>query len=119
MTVIACGDMVAPAAAASDALREQGVSCRVLDMFCIKPLDCEAVRSAAAETSGIVTVEEHSSFLGLGSLVMQELAGMGVPLTRLGLPDAPVVTGGQQEVLDYYGLNAGGIARAAYELCRR
>ena len=31
----------------------------------------------------------------------------------------PVVTGGQQEVLDYYGLNAGGIARAAYELCRR
>lgn len=119
VTVIACGDMVAPAAAASDALREQGVSCRVLDMFCIKPLDCEAVRRAAAETSGIVTVEEHSSFLGLGSLVMQELAGMGVPLTRLGLPDAPVVTGGQQEVLDYYGLNAGGIARAAYELCRR
>lgn len=44
---------------------------------------------------------------------------MGVPLTRLGLPDAPVVTGGQHEVLDYYGLNAGGIARAAYELCRR
>ena len=53
------------------------------------------------------------------TLVAQELAGMGVPLTRLGLPDAPVVTGGQQEVLDYYGLNAGGIARAAYELCRR
>ena len=112
VTVIACGDMVAPAAAASDARR-------VLDMFCIKPLDREAVRRAAAETSGIVTVEEHSSFLGLGSLVAQELAGMGVPLTRLGLPDAPVVTGGQQEVLDYYGLNAGGIARAAYELCRR
>ena len=40
-------------------------------------------------------------------------------MAGLGLPDAPVVTGGQQEVLDYYGLNAGGIARAAYELCRR
>ena len=119
VTVVACGDMVACAAEASDALRECGVSCRVLDMFCIKPLDREAVVRAAAETSGIVTAEEHSGFLGLGSLVAQELAGTGVPLTRLGLPDAPVVTGSQQEVLDYYGLNAGGIARAAYALCRR
>lgn len=88
-------------------------------MFCIKPLDCEAVRRAAAETSGIVTVEEHSSFLGLGSLVAQELAGMGVPLTRLGLPDAPVVTRRAAGGAGLLRAERRRHRRAAYELCRR
>ncbi|UUZ97365.1 hypothetical protein LJK87_21000 [Paenibacillus sp. P25] len=45
-------------------LRQAGVSCRVLNMHTIKPLDEEAVLRAARETGRIITVEEHSIFGG-------------------------------------------------------
>lgn len=117
VTIIACGEMVAAAKKAGELLEARGVSARVLDMYCIKPIDREAVLRAAAETKGIVTVEEHTIFGGLGSMVSQIAAAEApVRVKNLALPDAPVVTGKSKEVFDYYGLNADGIAKTALEL---
>ena len=57
ITIIACGETVWHALQAAAKLAEIGVSVRVLDMFTIKPLDDEAVRSAAKETKAIITIE--------------------------------------------------------------
>ncbi|WP_195199382.1 transketolase family protein [Faecalispora jeddahensis] len=117
VTIIACGEMVSAAKQAGELLEQKGVSARVLDMYCLKPIDREAVLKAARETRGIVTIEEHTAFGGLGSMVSQIVcAEHPVRVKSLTLPDEPVITGKSQQVFDYYGLNAEGIARAAMEL---
>ena len=111
--IIACGEMVRPAKEAAEILEKKGISVSVLDMYCVKPLDAEAVIRAAKPAKLVVTVEEHAPFGGMGSMVAQVL-GANCPkkLCNLSLPDAPVITGTSQEVFDYYGLNAQGIADA-------
>ena len=117
VTLIACGELVSAAKKAAELLKEKGVSARVLDMYCLKPIDREAVAKAARETKGIVTAEEHVAVGGLGSMVSQVVTAEHPARVRsLTLPDEPVVTGKSREVFDYYGLNAEGIAKAALEL---
>lgn len=117
VAIIACGEMVKPALDASKLLKEKGISSTVLDMYCIKPLDYDAVVKAAKNAKVVLTVEEHSPFGGLGSMVSQ-VVGKEAPrkVENMALPDAPVITGKSQEVFDYYGLNPKGIANKVVEM---
>lgn len=119
VAIIACGEMVRPALDAAKLLEEKGISATVVDMYCVKPLDREAVVKAARNAKAVITVEEHSPFGGLGSMVSQ-VVGSECPrkVVNLSLPDEPVITGTSREVFDYYGLNAGGIAEKAMELMK-
>ena len=117
VTIVACGEMVKPAKDAAVQLQAKGVSARVLDMYCVKPIDTAAVIKAAKETKAVVTVEEHTKFGGLGSMVSQIVAeNAPVRVVNMTLPDAPVVTGKSQEVFDHYGLNTAGIVKKVMEL---
>ncbi|WP_283609263.1 transketolase family protein [Faecalispora anaeroviscerum] len=117
VTIIACGEMVSAAKQAGELLEQKGVSARVLDMYCLKPMDREAVIKATRETKGIITIEEHTAYGGLGSMVSQIVcAEHPTRVKSLTLPDEPVITGKSQQVFDYYGLNAEGIVKAAMEL---
>ena len=109
--LVACGEMVKPAKDAAALLRDQGISAAVLDMYCVKPLDTEGLLKAAKGKKLVVSVEEHSPFGGLGSMVAQAI-GANDPkkVITLALPDAPVITGTSSEVFHYYGLDAEGIA---------
>jgi transketolase len=116
VAIVACGEMVKPAKDAADALKKQGISATVLDMYCVKPLDTEAIIQAAEHTRLIVTVEEHAPFGGLGSMVSQVVSShCPKKVINLSLPDAPVITGTSQKVFDYYGLNAEGIVKTVKE----
>ncbi len=119
VAIIACGEMVKPAVEAMEKLKAEGVSAGVLDMYCVKPLDAAAVIKAAENAKAVVVVEEHTRLCGLGAMVAQVL-GENCPrrMKSLGLPDAPAIAGKSQEVFDYYGLNADGIAAAAHELLK-
>ena len=66
-----------------------------------------------------MTVEEHAPFGGLGSMVSQ-VVGAECPrkVINVALPDAPVITGTSQEVFDYYGMNAEGIAKTVKDALR-
>lgn len=117
IAIIACGEMVKPALDAAAILKEQGISATVVDMYCVKPLDREAIVKAATNAKAVLTVEEHAPFGGLGSMVSQ-VVGSECPkkVINIALPDAPVITGTSKEVFDYYGMNAEGIAKKAAEL---
>ena len=110
--IVACGEMVKPAKDAAELLKAQGISATVLDMYCVKPLDTAGLLDAAKGVKVVVSVEEHSPFGGLGSMVSQVI-GANDPkkVINLALPDAPVITGTSKEVFDHYGLNAEGIAK--------
>ena len=110
--IVACGEMVKPAKDAAEILEKNGIHTEVLDMYCVKPLDVEALLKSAAGKKLIVTVEEHSPFGGLGSMVSQVIGSHDpVKVINLSLPDSPVITGTSREVFEYYGLNAEGIAK--------
>lgn len=115
--IVACGEMVKPAKDAAKRLKQEGISVRVLDMYCVKPLDRAAVIETAKKVKAVLTVEEHAPFGGLGSMVAQVI-GEHCPkkVVNLSLPDAPVITGTSKEVFDYYGLNAEGIAEKVREI---
>ena len=114
--IIACGEMVRPAMEAAELLEKEGIHATVLDMYCVKPLDSEAVIKAAEQAKVVVTAEEHAPFGGLGSMVAQVVsANCPRKVVNIALPDAPVITGTSKEVFDYYGMNAEGIAKTVKE----
>lgn len=117
VAIIACGEMVKPSVDAAAILEEKGISVTVVDMYCLKPLDTEAVVKAASNAKAVITVEEHAPFGGLGSMVSQ-VVGSECPkkVVNIALPDAPVITGTSKEVFDHYGMNAEGIAKKVLEL---
>ena len=119
VAIIACGEMVRPALDAAEALAAEGITATVLDMYCVNPLDKEAVLRAAQTAKAVRTVEEHAPYGGLGSMVAQVVAeNCPRKVKNLTLPDAPVITGTSKEVFAHYGLDAAGIAAAARELIR-
>lgn len=73
-TIVACGITVSIALEAADSLKQEGISCRVIDMFSIKPIDSELLEKAARETGGIVTCEEHNIMAGFGSAVAETVS---------------------------------------------
>ncbi len=114
--VIACGEMVRPALDAAGLLEEEGIGVTVVDMYCVKPLDTAAILSAAEKVKAVVTVEEHSPFGGLGSMVAQVIsANCPKKVVNIALPDAPVVTGTSKEIFGYYGMTGEGIAKKIKE----
>ncbi len=119
VAIVACGEMVKPAYDAAKLLEAKGISATVLDMYCVKPLDKEAIIEAAEKAKVVLTVEEHSPFGGLGAMVSQ-VVGAQCPrkVINLALPDEPVITGTSKEVFDYYKLNAEGIAAKIEELLK-
>jgi transketolase len=114
--LVSVGEMVRKAVDAADLLKEYGISASVLDMYCVKPLDREAIIREARKAKAVISIEEHSPFGGLGSMVAQVVSeNCPKKCITMALPDAPVVTGTSQEVFDYYGLNGTGIAKKAIQ----
>ena len=87
-TIAACGITVKLALEAADSLKQEGISCKVIDMFSIKPIDAELLEKAAKETGGIVTCEEHNIMGGFGSAVSEIVSEKyPVPIKRIGAQD--------------------------------
>ena len=115
---IATGETVVQSLLAAQLLEQQGISCRVVSMHTIKPLDGDAVIESAKKCKAIITVEEHLVFGGLGEACAAHLmqAGISVPFKIVGIPDEYTVTGKQLEIFKYYGMTAEGLSRAVIEL---
>ena len=89
--IVACGEMVRPSLDAVSCLAEEGIRAEVIDMYCVKPLDTSTLLKEAGKARAVVTVEEHSPFGGLGSMVSQAVAGhCPKKVINLSLPDSPV-----------------------------
>jgi transketolase len=116
MTLVATGGILGEVLQAADALDREGVSCRVLSVHTIKPLDVESLEAAAAETGGIVTVEEHTVDGGLGGAVAENLLERGAYprcFLRIGLRSGfSCVVGSQAYLRKVYGMDAAAIADA-------
>ena len=74
VTIVGAGITLHEAMKAADALRGDGISARVIDLYSVKPIDAETLRAAARDTGRIVTVEDHWPQGGLGDAVLEVFA---------------------------------------------
>jgi len=101
-------------------LAREGVSARVLNLSCLKPLDWQLVVDSAKRTGAMVTAEEHLATGGLGSAVSEVLAEhYPVPLQRVGLRDTFGTSGKAEILLKHYGLMPDDIKNAALKVLAR
>ena len=119
-TIAACGITVRMALEAAESLQLEGISCRVLDMFSIKPIDNEILEKAARETGCIVTVEEHNIFGGMGSAIAESVSdSYPVPIKRIGVQDMFGESARDSEIhllLEKHGITSFNIAKEVKEI---
>jgi transketolase len=87
-------------------------------MHTLKPLDHAALLAAARETHGLITVEEHTIFGGLGGAVAEVISEHALaPVRRIGINDVFCeYVGSQQELLEIYGITSDRIVEVALQL---
>jgi transketolase len=116
VTIITCGILLPRALQAADDLAREGISARVLNMSSIKPLDEEAILSAASDTGCIVTAENHNILGGLGSAVAETVTGrLPVPVMRVGIRDVFGEVGTSEWLAEKFCIGSSHIAQAARE----
>jgi len=117
VTIIGAGITVHEALKAVDALEDDGITTRVIDLYSIKPIDAETVQAAAEATGRIVTVEDHFPEGGLGDAVLAALAENGerARVVKLAVREMPH-SGKPAELLSAYGIDAEHIAAAVRQL---
>lgn len=108
-TIIACGLMVSKALKAANNLRKNHhISCRVIDLFSIKPINKILIEESARKTGLIITAEEHNVHGGMGSAVTEVCCETyPVPVTRIGVKDTfgeSARDGELEELMKSYGL---------------
>jgi len=115
---VATGETVYHALLAAERLKNEGLSCRVISMHTIKPLDTETLVRAGTGCRALVTVEEHMVHGGLGEACAAALmqAGVQVPFKIVGIPDEYTITGSQPEIFAHYGISAEGLSQTARNL---
>ena len=119
-TIAACGITVKLALEAAESLKQEGISCRVIDMFSIKPIDADLLEKAARETGGIVTCEEHNILGGFGSAVAEAVSERyPVPIKRIGAQDMFGESCRDNEIpqlLEKHGITSFNIAKTLKEI---
>lgn len=119
--ILVLGSRVYPAMEAAEKLeKESGKSVGVFNARFVKPLPEAQIREIAGTCSKLLTVEENALQGGFGSAVLEFLNDEGLTnsltLHRLGLPDAFVEHGPQNDIRAKMGLDVEGIAAAAQKL---
>jgi transketolase len=114
LTIVAAGVTLHEALAAADALDQEGIPVRVIDLYSVKPVDRDTLRQAAEDTGCLLTVEDHREEGGLGDAVLDAfLDGRPVPrLVRLAVRTMPG-SASPAEQLHAAGIDAESIAASA------
>ncbi len=105
VTIFATGHMVWQAVEAARELAKAGISCEVINIHTIKPLDEEAVLDSVSKTRAVITAEEHQRNGGLGESIAGVLARrLPTLIEMVAVNDSFGESGKPIELLDKYGL---------------
>jgi transketolase len=118
VALIGAGITVHEALKAAEALAEEGVAARVIDLYSVKPVDVETLAAAAEATGGrLLTIEDHWPEGGLGDAVLDALSSREEPprVVKLAVREMPR-SGKPEECLAAAGIDAAHIAAAARKL---
>lgn len=118
ISIISTGLPVHHAVKVSLELEKEGIGVAVYDFLTVKPLDGEAIRDAAKAKYGILVVEDHVMWGGLGMAVSHFLAKerINVPINFINLGDSFGRSGKYEDLYKSFGLDAEGIKGKVLEI---
>jgi transketolase len=117
VTLVGAGITLHEALKAADGLAKEGIAARVIDLYSVKPIDAETLRTAATDTGALVTVEDHWPEGGLGDAVLAVFADDAIRprVVKLAVRDMPG-SARPAEQLAAAGIDAAAIVAAAHTL---
>jgi transketolase len=117
LTIFSAGATVFNCLKASEILKNNGVSAKVVNMHTIKPIDKTAISEACEHSKLIVSVEEHNIFGGLGSAISEHMASINShpKLLTLGVDDYYSKGGNYEFLKEKHGLSTDKIVSSALE----
>jgi transketolase len=119
LTLVAAGITLHEALAAHAELAKEGIAARVIDLFCVKPVDAAGLLQAARATDNtLLTVEDHYAEGGLGAAVLEAVGHAGVVVHQLAVREIPR-SGSPQQLLERYGIDRGAIVTKVREILAR
>ncbi|RKU08913.1 transketolase [Candidatus Poribacteria bacterium] len=119
VTVVAAGVTIHEALKAYETLQAEGIAIRVIDLYSIKPVDAEALKTAATETNNtLITVEDHYPEGGLGDAVLDAVATEDIYVHKLAVTGVPR-SGKPEELLEYHGISADAIVQKVKDIIAR
>jgi transketolase len=117
VTLVGAGITLHEAIKAADALAEEGIGARVIDLYSVKPIDAATLLEAGRATGALVTVEDHFPEGGLGDAVLEVFADeRDAPRVRRLAVQIMPGSATPAEQLAAAGIDARHIADAAREL---
>ena len=118
--LIATGETLQRAYLAAQILEQNNIHATVMSMHTIKPFDQETFLSEAKKAKVIVSLEEHSTYGGLGEQCASLLAqnNINTRFQILGIPDEYMINGSQSDVLDYYNMSPEKISKIVLSLLK-
>lgn len=120
VTIFATGHLVWTSIEAARDLAAEGISCAIINIHTIKPLDDEAILDSVAKTRAVVVAEEHQRNGGLGDAIANLLAHkMPTPMEYVGVNDSFGESGKPMELLDKYGLGKKDVIWAVKDVLER
>lgn len=120
VAIIGAGPIVHSALVAAHSLVEKGISCRVINLPSVKPIDLDIIEKAARECRAIVTVEEHQVAGGIGSAIAEvTTATYPVPMEFIGMHNSFGESGTPEELLKKYRMDAPAIMAAVQKVIKR
>lgn len=112
ISVFTNGETLPEVLVAAEELKKENISVEVINVPVVKPLDTETVIQSAKKTKFVITVENHSVIGGLGSAICEALSEKcPTKVCRIGINDEFGQSGSSDALLEYYGLNAEGLAK--------
>lgn len=107
VTLVANGLLVWEALKASEQLKKEGISARVINMHTIKPIDSDILIKSAKETGLIITCEDHQKHGGLYSAVAEVIVQREpVPMDYIAVEDTFGESGTMEELMEKYKINS-------------
>ena len=119
VTVIGAGVTLHEALKAADQLKAEGTAVRVIDLYCVKPIDGTELAKEIAATGGqLITVEDHWAEGGIGEAVLSALAQASVAPAKsrlIAVREMPH-SGKPDELVDAFGISARHIVEAVHAI---
>ena len=118
--IISTGSVVSQALLAAKLLKTKNISCSVVNLHTLKPLD-KKINKIIGKYNFIVTVEEHTIIGGLSSIISELVAKnkSNPKILNIALPDKFDKTGSYNYLLDYHGLSGKKIENKIIKFLRK
>ena len=114
ITVCAAGITLYEALKAYEELVKENIHIKIIDTYCIKPIDAKTIRAASLESKAIITVEDHFPEGGLGEAVCS-IEGIDCPVHILAVRKMPR-SGSPEQLLNYESISKEAIIKKVREI---